>query len=123
MDNSRTKKIVSEFLTAHTYHIPRGCQYFRNICPFCDIIVCEQTDTYPEILRDMFRPSVETSWNYWDRSAIHIGDRVDRERFLEELVWLALARWVQPKYRDISTLEEDEILNHPYVLQKIRPNI
>ena len=63
----------------------------------------------------MFRPIVETSWNYWDR--------VDRERFLEELVWLALARWVQPKYRDISTLEEDEILNHPYVLQKIRPNI
>ena len=71
----------------------------------------------------MFRPIVETSWNYWDRSAIHIGDRVDRERFLEELVWLALARWVQPKYRDISTLEEDEILNHPYVLQKIRTNI
>ena len=123
MDNPRTKKIVSEFLSGHAYHIPHGCQYFRNICPFCDIIVREQTDTYPGFIREMFRPIVERLWSYWDQSAIRIGDRVDRQQFLEELVWHALSRWVQPNYRDIPTLEEDEILNHPYVLQKIRPNI
>lgn len=123
MDNSRIKKIVSEFLTGHTYHIQYGCQYFRNTCPFCDIIVREQTDIYIGFLRDMFRPIVERSWNYWEYSAIRIADRVDREQFLEELVWHAMTRWVQPKYRDIPNLEEHEILNHPYVLQKIRPNI
>lgn len=83
----------------------------------------EQTDIYPDLLQDLFRPIVERSWMYWDQSALRIGDRVDSEMFLNELVYHALARWVQPKYRDIPKLEEQEIVNHPYVLQKTRPTI
>jgi len=54
----------------------------------------------------MFRPIVERLWSYWDQSAIRIGDRVDRQQFLEELVLHASSRWVQPNYRDIPTLKK-----------------
>jgi len=37
------KKIVSEFVSLHTHHLSRGCQYFRRVCPFCDIITANRT--------------------------------------------------------------------------------
>ena len=123
MDDPRTRKIVNDFAAGHVYHIPRGCQYFRTICPFCEIVTREQTDSYPEILQELFRPIVERSWMYWDRSALHIADRVDSQTLLNDLVYHALARWVQPKYRDTPNLEVEEIASHPYVLQKTRPTI
>ena len=123
MDDPRTKKIVNEFAASHVYHVSRGCQYFRSICPFCEIITREQTDAYPEILEELFRPIVERSWKYWDQSALHIADRVDSATCVHQLVYHALSRWVQPKYRDSPMLDVDEIANHPYVLQKTRPSI
>lgn len=123
MDDPLTKKIVNEFASGHVYHIPRGSQYFRAFCPFCEIITREQTDSYPEVLQELFGPIVERSWNYWERSALHIADRVDSQTLLNEIVYHALTRWVQPKYRDISNLDVEEITNHPYVLQKTRSTI
>ena len=123
MDDSRTKKIVSEFVSLHTHHLSRGCQYFRRVCPFCDIITREQTDIFPNIVEDAFRDIVVRKWKQWDREAYTIADRVSPQILLNEVVWHAMERWIQPKYRDIPDLGIDEILTHPYVLQKIRPNI
>ena len=123
MDDPRTKKIVSEFVSLHAHHLSRGCQYFRRVCPFCDIITREQTDIFPDIVQECFRTIVVTKWNQWDREAYRIADRVPSQTLLNEVVWHAMERWVQPKYRDIPDLAINEILTHPYVLQKIRPNI
>lgn len=123
MDDSRTKKIVSEFVSLHIHHLSRGCQYFRRVCPFCDIITREQTDIFPNIVEDAFRDIVVRKWKQWDREAYTIADRVSPQILLNEVVWHAMERWIQPKYRDIPDLGIDEILTHPYVLQKIRPNI
>ena len=123
MDDSRTKKIVSEFVSMHTHHLSRGCQYFTRVCPFCEIITREQTDIFPDIVEECFRKIVVTKWKQWDREAYRIGDRTTPQSLLNEVVWHAMERWIQPKYRDIPDLAINEILTHPYVLQKIRPNI
>jgi predicted HD phosphohydrolase len=123
MDDSRTKKIVSEFVSMHTHHLSRGCQYFRRVCPFCEIITREQTDIFPDIVEEYFRKIVVTKWKQWDREAYRIADKTTPQSLLNEVVWHAMARWIQPKYRDIPDLGVEEILTHPYVLQKIRPNI
>lgn len=123
MDDPRTKRIVSEFVSLHAHHLPRGCQYFRRICPFCEIITREQTDMFPGIIEDLFQPIVDMKSKQWEREAYRIADRVPSETLLNEIVWHAMERWIQPRYREIPDLAEDEILRHPYVLQKIRPNI
>jgi len=123
MDDPRMKKIVSEFVSLHAHHLPRGCQYFRLICPFCEIITREQTDIFPGIIEDSIRTIVETKWKQWDRDAYRIADRTTSSSLLNEVVWHAMARWIQPKYREIPDLGVEEILQHPYVLQKIRSNI
>ena len=123
MDDPRMKKIVSEFVSLHAHHLPRGCQYFRLICPFCEIITREQTDVLPNIVEDAVRAIVETKWKQWEREAYKIADKVTSEMLVTEVVWHSMARWIQPKYREIPDLGVEEILQHPYVLQKIRPNI
>jgi len=123
MDDPRTKKIVSEFVAFHVHHLPRGCQNFRLICPFCEIITREQTDIFPSIVEETIRSIVEIKWAQWDQGAYHIADRTTAGTLLNEVVWHAMARWIQPKYHEIPDLGVEEILRHPYVLQKIRPNI
>lgn len=123
MDDLRTKKVVNEFVSAHIHHLPRGCQYFRTTCPFCDIITREQTDAYYGILEDMFRDIVETKWNRWDREAYQIANNVSSETLVGHITWHAFSRWLRPRYHDIPEIEPEEITRHPYVLQKIRPNI
>lgn len=123
MDDPRTKRIVGEFVSLHAHHLPRGCQYFSRICPFCEIITREQTDIFPDIIEESFRKIVEVKTSQWEREAYKIADRVSHETLLNEIVWHAMERWIQPRYREIPDLMEEEILRHPYVLQKIRPNI
>jgi hypothetical protein len=123
MDDPRMKKIVSDFVSLHTHHLSRGCQYFTRICPFCDIITREQTDIFPDIVEKEIQKIVMMKWNQWNREAYTIADKVSPDTFLNEVVWHAMQRWIQPKYHDIPDLGLEEILTHPYVLQKIRPNI
>ena len=124
MEDPRIKKIVSDFLTLHVHHIPRVCQYYRQICPFCDIITREQTDINYNLLEDVFRPIVKEVWGRWTRGAYRMADRMDNsELFLAEIVWHAFNRWLQPRYYEITGMKEEEITTHPYVRQKIRPNI
>lgn len=123
MEDPRVKKIVNDFLSLHMNHIPRGCQYYRQICPFCDIITREQTDIHYNLLEDLFRPVVQETWIRWNRGAYRIADTLDNsEQLLGELVWTVFNRWLQPRYCEILGMNEEEIVKHPYVRQKIHPN-
>jgi hypothetical protein len=107
----RSKKVISEFLNAHTRHVPL-CQYYKDTCPLCNLVVREQTDVYPTLLEDMFRPFVDRFCKQW-------VENLNPESLTTHLAFSALSRWVQPKYRDIPDLTEDELLDHPMVRQKI----
>lgn len=108
----RGKKVISDFLNAHTRHVPL-CQYYKDTCPLCNLVVREQTDIYPTLLEDLFRPIVHRFCKRW------IFDELNPEALTAELAFSALSRWVQPKYRDILDLTEGELMYHPLVRQKI----
>jgi hypothetical protein len=107
----RGKKVISDFLSAHTRHVPL-CQYYKDTCPLCNLVVREQTDIYPTLLEDVFRPYVYRFCQRW-------VEDLNPEILTAQLAFSALSRWVQPKYRDIPDLTEDELVLHPFVKQKI----
>ena len=108
----RNKKVISNFLNAHTRHMPL-CQYYKDTCPLCNLVVREQTDMYPTLLEDVFRPIVYHFCKGWS------FQEFNPEALTAQLAFTALSRWVQPKYRDIPDLTEDELLHHPFVKQKM----
>lgn len=108
----RTKKVISDFLSVHSRHVPL-CQYYKDTCPLCNLVVREQTDMYPTLLEDVFRPIVH---RFCKRGVFHT---LNPEALTAQLAFTALSRWVQPKYRDIPDLTEDELLHHPLVKQKM----
>jgi len=103
---------------AHRTHGPNGCQYFRTICPFCEIITREQTDAYVGYIEDATRQAVYNAWNRWDRGFFKIANNTTPETLNSYLAFSCLSRWVQPKYTDLQFTEE-EILHHP-IYQKSR---
>ena len=108
---------MDDFLRAHSRHAPH-CQLYADRCPFCSIIVREQTDAYPGLLEKVFRPIVYRYWKRWDAAGPRIADNTDPESLVSYLALSAQSRWVQPKYHDPEGLTPEEVATHPIVLQK-----
>jgi hypothetical protein len=108
---------MDDFLRAHTRHLPQ-CQLYQATCPFCEIIVREQTDAYVGILESLFEPVVARFWKRWDAEGTCIANNTTSETLTSELAFSALCRWVQPKYRETQGLTPDELRFHPYVQKK-----
>jgi len=115
-------KIVKEFRDFHERlsHIKTGCQFFATICPLCDIIVHEQTDIYPAAVEEILLPVIQRYWSRWERDGYSIGQKLtSAEELCASLSFDAFARWIQPKYRDIPDLDDEELIHHRYVIQKL----
>ena len=115
-------KVVKEFRNFHERlnHIGTGCQFFSLICPICDIIVHEQTDVYPSAIEELLCPVVQKYWSRWERDGYSIAQRVtSAEELCASLSFDVFARWIQPKYKDIPDLDDEELIHHRYVIQKL----
>lgn len=112
---------MDDFLRAHSRHLPL-CQLYAERCPFCNIIVREQTDAYVGLIEDRFRPIIERFWKRWDWDAERIANNTTPEALTSYIAFSALSRWVQPKYRETEGLTPEEVASHPIVLQKNRGN-
>lgn len=108
---------MDSFLRAHSNHLPQ-CQLYADRCPFCSIIVREQTDAYPDLIEQVFRPIVYRYWKRWDAEGYRIADNTDPETLVSYLAFSALSRWVQPKYHETVDLSPEEVAAHPIVRQK-----
>jgi hypothetical protein len=108
---------MDDFLRAHAHHLPQ-CQLYAARCPFCNIIVREQTDAYPGIIEEIFRPIVFRAWKRWDSGGYRIADNTHPETLLSYLAFSAFSRWVQPKYKETVDLSPEEVSRHPIFLQK-----
>ena len=108
---------MNDLMNSHSRHVPH-CQLYAERCPFCNLIVREQTDAYPGMIEELFRPIVSRFWKRWDAEGVPIANNTDLDTLTYHLALSALSRWVQPKYHDILGLSEEEIMSHPIVLQK-----
>lgn len=115
-------KVVKEFRDFHERlsHIKTGCQFFSSICPMCDIIVREQTDVYPAAIEELLWPVIQRYWSRWERDGYRIGQNLtSAEDFAGSLSFDIFARWIQPKYKDIPDLDDEELIHHRYIIQKL----
>jgi hypothetical protein len=115
-------KVVKEFRDFHERlnHIGTGCQFFSSICPICDIIVREQTDVYPTAIEEAVWSIVQRYWSRWQRDGYRIAQNLTAaEELCASLSFDVFARWIQPKYKDIPELEDEELIHHRYVIQKL----
>ena len=115
-------KVVKEFRDFHERlsHIKTGCQFFSSICPICDIIVREQTDVYPAAIEELLWPVIQRYWSRWERDGYRIGQNLtSAEDFAGSLSFDIFARWIQPKYKDIPDLDDEELIHHRYIIQKL----
>ena len=110
---TRTLKILDEFVERHSTHLEKGCQKFRGTCPFCQIIVEEQTDKAYDSILALFSTRVATALLCNPEMADHRPNEL-----LGNLAFVAYQDWVQPRYVDIQ-LSDDELMGHPYVRRKI----
>jgi hypothetical protein len=86
----------------------------------CDIIVHEQTDVYPAAIEELLRPVIHRYWSRWERDGYRIGQNLtSAEDFAGSLSFDIFARWIQPKYKDIPDLDDEELIHHRYVIQKL----
>jgi len=111
---TRTIRILDDFIRKHETHLTAGCQTFRYICPYCQIIVEEQTDRTYDTIVALFSRTVA-------RALIENPDMADHrpDELIGNLAFVAYQDWVQPKYTDIE-LSDEELLEHPYVRRKIQ---
>ena len=112
---TRTLKILDEYAEKHrSSHLDKGCQRFQATCPYCHIIVQEQTDTMYDTIVSLFSQKVASALLCYPEMA----DHRPRE-LLGDLAFVAYQDWVQPRYVDIE-LSDEELLDHPYVRRKIQ---
>jgi len=117
---ARTEKILVSFREAHDGHSGRE-ELFRRSCPFCQIIVEEQITGLYETLKDVLRPTVLQAWRHWDANGYPIANSgTTFDEFLGDIVYAVFAEWAQPQYMDDVDLTDEELMEHPYVRQKIR---
>lgn len=118
--STRTDKILRTFRESHDGHDGKE-ETMRKTCPFCQIMVDEQIDRlYPTIERAI-RPCVTAAWKHWDANGYPIANGgCTFEEFLGDLVYAAFESWAQPQYVDDVDLSDEELMEHPYVRQKIR---
>jgi hypothetical protein len=118
--SARTERVLAEFREAHDGHAMRE-ELFRKSCPFCQSIVEEQITGLYETIRDVLRPSVFMAWKHWDANGYPIANNGSTfEEFLGDIAYAAFAEWAQPKYEDNVEFTDEELMEHPYVRQKIR---
>lgn len=113
---TRTLKILDEYTEKHrsALHLEKGCQKFQAMCPYCEIIVREQTDKTYDTIVALFSTRVATALLCNPEMADHRGNEL-----LGDLAFVAYQDWVQPRYEDIE-LSDEELLEHPYVRRKIQ---
>jgi len=110
---TRTLKLLDEFTEKHRSHLEKGCQKFQTTCPYCQIIVQEQTDRVYGMLVGLFSVTVSRALLISPELADHRPNEL-----LGNLAFVAYQDWVQPRYEDIE-LSDEELLDHPYVRRKI----
>lgn len=111
---TRTLKILDEYTEKHrSSHLEKGCQKFQTTCPYCQIIVEEQTDKTYDTVAALFSMRVATALLRHPDMADHRPDEL-----IGNLAFVAYQDWVQPRYEDIE-LSDEELLEHPYVRRKI----
>jgi hypothetical protein len=104
---------LDEFTERHSAHLEKGCQKFQATCPYCQIIVEEQTDKVYDIVVALFSTRVARALLRNPEMADHRPDEL-----IGNLAFVAYQDWVQPRYSDIQ-LSDEELLDHPYVRRKI----
>jgi hypothetical protein len=110
-------KILEMFRLKHAGH-NLDCQTYYDTCPFCQIIVDEQTDKYLTAIEEEFKPIVCGHWKHWERNGYAIANESQPEVLSGILAFNAFQNWLKPKYFDIE-LSNEELYRHPYVHQKI----
>jgi len=112
---TRTLKILDEFTEKHrASHLEKGCQKFQKTCPFCQLIVEEQSDRTYDTVHALFSTLVARALIDKPEMADHRPDEL-----IGNLAFVAYQDWVQPRYTDIE-LTDEELLEHPYVRRKIQ---
>ena len=113
---TRTLKILDEFTEKHRSgnHLDKGCQKFQATCPYCQLIVQEQSDKAYDTIVALFSTRVATALLCNPEIADHRPSEL-----LGDLAFVAYRDWVQPRYEDIE-LSDEELLGHPYVRRKIQ---
>ena len=111
---TRTLRILDEYTEKHrSNHIEKGCQKFQTTCPYCQLIVQEQSDKMYDTIVALFSTRVS--------AALLCNPEIADHRYSEllgNLAHVAYRDWVQPRYEDIE-LSDEELLDHPYVRRKI----
>ena len=114
LHSGRTAKLLEEYTEKHrASHIEKGCRKFQATCPFCQIIVEQQSDKAYEIIHALFSMHVARALADTPELADHRANEL-----LGNLAFTAYQDWVQPRYEDID-LTDEELLNHPYVRRKL----
>jgi len=117
--SARTERMLMTFREAHDGHSGKE-EAMRKTCPFCQIIVEEQTRAvYPHI-EAALRPAARAAWKHWEVNGYPIANASSFEEFLGDMVHAAFMSWAQPQYVHDVDLSDEELLEHPYVRQKIR---
>lgn len=110
---TRTIRILDEFTRKHETHMTTGSQLFRHVCPYCQIIVEEQSDRTYDIIVSLFSGIVA-------RTLLDNPEMADHRpsELIGNLAFVAYQDWVQPRYVDIE-LSDEELMDHPFVRKKI----
>jgi len=84
------------------------------MCPYCQIIVEEQSDRTYDVIVSLFSRIVA-------RALLDNPEMADHRptELIGNLAFVAYQDWVQPRYVDIE-LDDEELMEHPYVRRKIR---
>ena len=114
LHSGRAAKLLDEYTEKHrASHMDKGCQKFQTTCPFCQIIVEQQTDRTYDLISAIFSIHVARALADTPELADHRANEL-----LGNLSFTAYQDWVQPRYTDID-LTDEELLEHPYVRRKL----
>ena len=107
-------RLLDEYTEKHrASHLEKGCQKFQTTCPYCQIIVEQQTDKVYDTVSAIFSTHVARALADTPELADHRANEL-----LGNLAFTAYQDWVQPRYEDID-LTDEELLHHPYVRRKL----
>ena len=114
LHSGRAAKLLDDYTEKHrATHLEKGCQKFKTTCPFCQIIVEDQTDKAYDIAYALFSIHVARALAETPELADHRANEL-----LGNLAFTAYQDWIQPRYEDID-LTDEELMEHPYVRRKL----
>jgi hypothetical protein len=109
--------VVQTFIELHAEeHISVS---FPDECPFCDLLIKRTIDEFKINLADRIEPVITEIKYQWDRLGYLIADKCSDISLTDSIVSILVNHPIRAARID-EALTGDDILNHPYVLQKYK---